>query len=576
MKTITEILTEKLGNVFSKCGYEEKLGLVRISDRPDLCQFQCNGALSGAKKYQKSPNIIATEIVNDLKNDEDIKNINVVGSGFINIDMTDNFILNYTNKIFQDDTLGIPQVGKNQTIVLDYGGPNVAKPLHIGHLRAAIIGESIKRIANSVGAKTISDVHLGDWGLQIGLVIALLLEKYPQQNGLDFNIEIDELNEIYPLASKKSKEDETFKLKAQKITAELQNGNELYNYIWRKILESSVIDIKKTYKILNVDFDYWYGESNAEKYIDELIKILINKNLLQESQGAMVVEIALLDDKINMPPVIIKKSDDSNIYATTDLATIIQRQKDFNPNEIWYVVDNRQSLHFKQVFRCAYKAGLISESVKLEHLGFGTINGTDGKPYKTRDGGIMKLSDFYDNVYEAAHKRVLTSNFSNDLDKDDIARKITVATIKFGDLINYRIKDYIFDLDKFLATEGKTGTFLLYTVARINSILNKLNYREQNFIKINKIYTNIERELILKINLSNEVFVNAFEEKTPHIIAENAYQIASLFSKFYQDNYIINEVVLEKQTTWVQICLITKKALTKHLEVLGIETVEMM
>jgi arginyl-tRNA synthetase len=462
--------------------------------------------------------------------------------------------------------------------------------LHIGHLRSAVIGESLKRLAKATGRKTVSDVHLGDWGLQMGLVIAGLEERHPEwscfsesfdpDNFEGMNIGAEELNEIYPAASQKSKEDEDFKLKARSITAELQKGNPAYMALWKEIIRVSVADIKRNYEKLNVDFDLWYGESDAEQYVDGLVSLLTEKGLLHESEGAMVVDVAEETDKITIPPVIIKKSDNSNIYATTDLATLIQRERDYSPDEIWYVVDSRQSLHFTQVFRCAKKAGIIPDGSKAEHLGFGTMNGSDGKPYKTRDGGVMKLSDFYNTVYEAAYSRVSESNFSKDADREEISRRITVATIKFGDLINHRMKDYVFDLDKFMAADGKTGSFLLYTIARVNSILKKSGEaetveREEKFNSAG-IYTDTERDLLLKLALSGEAFSLAYREKAPNIVCENAYQLASSFSKFYHDNHILTEEDKDKKKAWINLCVAAKTVLEKHLDILGIEPVEMM
>lgn len=576
MKTVTQILSEKLSLSFTECGYSYNLGIVKVSDRPDLCQFQCNGAFIGAKLYKKSPVIIANEVTSKLINDKVFNKVNVVGAGFINLDLSDDFLLSYIKNILQDKNLGIPQSQKEETIVIDYGGPNVAKPLHIGHLRSAIIGESLKRLAKATGRKTISDVHLGDWGLQIGLVIAELKERYPEKYYKKINITANELNEIYPYASKKSKENNTFKKTAQNVTAELQKGNPEYIVIWKEIMKISTQDIKTNYKLLNVDFDLWYGESDADKYVNKLIRILNDKNLMEESLGAMVVNVSETTDKNTVPPIIIKKSNNSNIYATTDLASIIQRKKDFNPDEIWYVVDSRQSLHFTQVFRCARKAEIIPKDTKLLHLGFGTMNGNDGKPYKTRTGGVMKLSDFYNTVYNAVYNRVSTSTFSDNKNKHEITDKITVATIKFGDLINHRLKDYIFDLDKFVSSDGKTGCFLLYTIARINSILNKASCQLKTTFSSHNIYTDIEREVLIKIALSNEVFVNAYNEKAPNIVCENAYQLASAFSKFYHENHIINERNIIKKTDWLNVCIATKTILEKHLDVLGIEAVELM
>lgn len=583
--SITKILTDKLSAAFVECGYSAELGTVVTSDRPDLCQFQCNGAFAGAKLYHKAPRMIAADAAAKLEGDADLEKVEVVGAGFINITVSDEFLLGYVKQALADENLGIPQAEKPETVVLDYGGPNVAKPLHIGHLRSAVIGEALKRLVRATGRKTISDVHLGDWGLQMGLVMAELQERHPEwacfaedfdaENFAGVDLDAESLNVIYPFASAKSKENDDFKQKARAVTAKLQKGDPGYTALWREIIRISVADMKKNYENLNVDFDYWYGESDAEKYVPELLDVLNEKGLLHESQGAMVVDVAEESDKITIPPVIIKKSDNSNIYATTDLATLIQREHDFKPDQIWYIVDARQGLHFTQVFRCAKKAGLVPEEVTLAHIGYGTMNGADGKPYKTREGGVMRLADFYNTVYEAALKRVSASNFSKDADREDIARKITVATIKFGDLVNYCMKDYVFDMDKFMAPDGKTGSFLLYTIARINSILKKAEGAGEQFDSA-AVYTDSERDLLLKISLSGEAFALAYREKAPSVICENAYQLASAFSKFYHDNHILTEEDADKKRAWLNICAAVRTVLEKHLDVLGIEPVEMM
>lgn len=583
--SITKILTDKLSAAFAKCGYSAELGTVVTSDRPDLCQFQCNGAFAGAKLYHKAPRMIAADAAAKLEGDADLEKVEVVGAGFINITVSDEFLLGYVKQALADENLGIPQAEKPETVVLDYGGPNVAKPLHIGHLRSAVIGEALKRLVRATGRKTISDVHLGDWGLQMGLVMAELQERHPEwacfaedfdaENFAGVDLDAESLNVIYPFASAKSKENDDFKQKARAVTAKLQKGDPGYTALWREIIRISVADMKKNYENLNVDFDYWYGESDAEKYVPELLDVLNEKGLLHESQGAMVVDVAEESDKITIPPVIIKKSDNSNIYATTDLATLIQREHDFKPDQIWYIVDARQGLHFTQVFRCAKKAGLVPEEVTLAHIGYGTMNGADGKPYKTREGGVMRLADFYNTVYEAALERVSASNFSKDADREDIARKITVATIKFGDLVNYCMKDYVFDMDKFMAPDGKTGSFLLYTIARINSILKKAEGAGEQFDSA-AVYTDSERDLLLKISLSGEAFALAYREKAPSVICENAYQLASAFSKFYHDNHILTEEDADKKRAWLNICAAVRTVLEKHLDVLGIEPVEMM
>ncbi len=586
MKAVTQVLNELAANAFEKCGYSSELGAVTVSDRLDLCQFQCNGAFAGAKLYKKAPFMIAEDVAKVLDENDIFEKVEVCRPGFINMTLKDEYLLKIASEIENDENTGVEKSEKPETIVIDYGGPNVAKPLHIGHLRSAIIGESLKRLARACGHKVIGDVHLGDWGLQIGLVIAELSERHPEWRCFaeDFSAEndsveplnADTLNEVYPFASAKSKQDEQFKAKAQRITYELQNRKPGYIALWKEILRVSVADLKSNYEKLNVDFDLWYGESDSDEYVDELIKVLTEKNLLRESDGAMVVDVEKPDDKAPMPPVIVKKSDNSNIYATTDLATIIQRQKDFAPDRIWYVVDKRQSLHFEQVFRCAKKAELVPESTELSLLGFGTMNGSDGKPYKTRDGGVMRLSDLIETVTNAALEKINTSAFVNGDEKVELARKIGIAAIKFGDLINHRTKDYIFDIDKFLSFEGKTGTYLLYTISRINSILAKAGVSEADAPKFEGIYSESERELLLKLVLTSETFKKALEDKAPNYICENAYQIAASFSSFYSANRIIDEQDAKKRSSWLSLVMLTRKVLLKHLDVLGIEPVENM
>lgn len=571
MKLVTELLSNVFMTAFSECGYDEVFGQVVVSNRLDLCQFQCNGALSGAKQYRKSPLLIAKEVTAHIPENEMIGSLEVVAPGFINISLKDEFLMKYVQEVYSDKYMGVPQAEKEETIVLDYGNPNVAKPLHVGHLRSAIIGEALKRSITATGRKAIGDVHLGDWGLPMGLVLAELEERY----GNDLPIlTTDLLNEIYPYASKKSKEDSVFLEKARTITAKLQKGDPAYKATWKTMIALSIEDIKKTFTRLGATFDYWYGESDSSKYVPELIEILKNKNILVESEGAQVVEVAKEDDKQPIPPTIVIKSNGSEGYATTDIATIIQRQKDFAPDKIWYVVDFRQNLHFTQVFRTAQKAELIPSTTELTHLCFGTVNGKDGKPFKTRDGGVMQLSDLLDTVVECAYEKLRRSDNVEESVKKETAEKIGIAAIKFGDLINHYSKDCIFDLDKFMASEGKTGVYLLYVVARINSIMRK-NQNNCN-IKLNGVYSEGERDLLLKLALSGNAFLGAYNEKSPNILCENAYQIAVAFSKFYHDNHIISETDDDKKSSWLSLCTIVKAMLIKHLDTLGIETVEVM
>lgn len=571
MKLITEQLSEILEKAFTNAGYDAKYAQAVVSGRPDLCQFQCNGALPNARVFKKSPMVIANEVISQLADDEMIDKVEVAAPGFINIVLSDKYLIGYLIQVKNDPHLGIPQAEQNEVIVLDYGNPNVAKPLHVGHLRSTIIGESLKRIITATGRTAIGDVHLGDWGLPMGLVLAELNERYGTKIP---PLTTELLNEIYPFASQKSKTDAGFLEKARTYTAKLQKKEPQLIEIWKKMIQLSVGDIRNTFNRLNATFDFWYGESDSSNYVPELLDILKEKELLTDSEGAKVVIVAEDDDKSPVPPIIIIKSNGSEGYATTDVATIIQRQRDFNPDKIWYVVDHRQNLHFTQVFRTARKAELVPSKTELTHLCFGTVNGKDGKPFKTRDGGVMQLSELLDSVTEYAYQK--TTNFSDELERRVIAEKIGIAAIKFGDLINHYSKDCIFDIDKFMASEGKTGVYLLYVIARINSILRKVSTVDLTKKQLNGIYSDSERDLIMVLSLSGNAFVSAYNEKSPNIVCENAYRIAVAFSKFYQENRIIYEQDSEKRQSWLTLCEITKQMLEKHLYVLGIDSIDRM
>lgn len=583
MLTLTHELSDMVADAFEGCGYGRDWGQVSGSDRLDLCQFQCNGAFACAKRYHKAPLAIAEEVAAVLARNPLFARVDAAPPGFLNLTLSDAALLARLAELAEDPHLGIPQE-PGGTILIDYGGPNVAKPLHIGHLRSAIIGESLKRLARAMGRTVLGDVHLGDWGLQIGLVIAELTDRHPDWRCFSPDFRPDEdgvpsltpelLAEVYPTASGRSKDDPAFKEKAQRATGELQQGRAGYLALWREILRVSVEDLKTNYRRLQVDFDLWYGESDAEPYVEPLLARLRERHLLRESEGALVVDVEEEGDKAPMPPVIVKKSDSSSIYATTDLATILQRERVFAPAEIWYVVDKRQSLHFTQVFRCAKKAGLVPPSARLEHLGFGTMNGSDGKPYKTRDGGVMRLSEFLDTVTDAAFSKMGDSAFVSKEEGPETARRLGLAAVKFGDLVNHRTKDYVFDLDKFLAFEGKTGVYLLYTLTRIQSILNKAG--DPSGTCPSGIYTDVERELILAMLLTGDAFSHAFAERAPNIVCENAYRIASVFSRFYHDNHILGETDPDRRASWLSLCRLTKRLLLLQLDVLGIEPVDSM
>ena len=584
MKKITSILTETVAEAFAAAGYDPALGAVTVSDRLDLCQFQCNGALSGAKIYRKAPIMIAREVVDKLSERREFAKVEAVPPGFINLILTDGYLAEILNEISEDENLGVPQCETPETVVIDYGGPNVAKPLHIGHLRSAIIGESLKRTARATGRTVYGDVHFGDWGTPYGLTIAEYKVRHPDWACFkeDFDpakdtvpdIDEDEMNEIYPFASAKSKQDEEFKLTSRQTVVDLQNRKPGVYDLWKKIKDVSVESVRRNYERLSVDFDYWYGESDADVYTPELIRILTEKGLLYESDGAQVVDVSEEGDKITVPPIIVKKSDNSSIYATFDLDTIIQRERDFKPDRIWYLTDKRQNLHFTQVFRCAKKAGLVPETTELRHLGFGAVTGSDGKPYKTRDGGVMRLSDLIDTVEQAAFEKLKDSEYISE-DRREAAHKIGIAALKFGDLSNQPAKDYIFDLDRFLSFDGKTGTYLLYTVTRINSILKKAGISYGEKPAVGAIYDS-ERELALRLAMSGESYEKAFNDMAPSALCESAYNIASAFSKFYHDTRILAEEDPEKRQSRLALCSLTRRVLVKLLDCLAIETVENM
>lgn len=581
MERLLEVLTKEVQKGFTLAGYHPEFGMMKYSDRSDLCDFQCNGCFSLAKEAGKSPMMIAEEVKSHITNEEIFKEIDVVKPGFLNFKINDAFLLTFFNQMVGNEASRFPNIGNKDTVVIDYGGANVAKPLHIGHLRSAVIGESIKRIAKAGGYQVVSDVHLGDWGLQMGLVITELKELYPAlKEGIEqikaFEISPELLNEVYPKASSKSKLDEDYKKMAQEATVKLQSGDEESMLLWKKILEVSKQNLNDSYCSLGVSFDYWYGESDASAYVPELIDTLNEKELLEDSDNAKVVRVTKEDDAKELPPAIIVKSDGSSIYATTDLATIIQRRKDFDPTKIWYVVDNRQSLHFEQVFRVARKAELVAPSVELEFLGFGTMNGKDGKPYKTRDGGVMQLDQLIALTEENVREKIAEENFDSKEALDDAIVNIAIAAIKFGDLVNYRSKDYVFDIDKFVSFEGKTGSYILYSITRINSILAKFDVEASTEIEYSSIETEIERSLLMKLVRCPEVYIKALQEKSPNLIAENAYQIAVTFSKFYAINNIASQQDSAIQKNWINLLKYVKHTLEFELYLLGIKTVTKM
>ncbi len=588
MSTLKNRLSEIVTAAFCDAGYDASLGVVTFSDRPDLAQFQCNGALTGAKLHKKSPMMIANDVVARLSSNEIFKSVSVAPPGFINIILSDEFIAEQAKNMEASERLSLP-VMDEKTIIVDYGGPNVAKPLHVGHLRAAIIGETLKRLARFLGHKVIGDVHLGDWGLQMGLIIAELERVSPELPYFDENITdgypeespvtIDDLSKLYPEASARSKSDEDFRARAMRATFDLQNGRPGYVALWKKFLEVSVADLKRSYARLGVDFDMWLGESDADPYVPGLLKTLDEKKLTYLSDGALIADVAEEADDEPVPPIIISKSDGSMLYATTDLATIIQRRRDFDPDEIWYVVDSRQSMHFKQVFRLAKRAELVKDGTELYHVGFGTMNGSDGKPYKTREGGVMSLSVLINSAKDAARERIDASETAKKLpeaEREAIAEKVGIAAIKFGDLINHRSRDYIFDLDRFLATEGKTGPYLQYTVVRISSLLSKAGEQGALPGAILPPKSDTERELLIKLFSVGDVLLRAFDEKAPSAICEVMFDIAGLFNRFYFENKILANEDEAERGSWLSIIELVRRMLLTLLDIFSTEVPPIM
>lgn len=590
MKKLAELITGVVKDAFSQCNYSPKYGVVTLSNRPDLCQFQCNGALAAAKDYKKAPSTIAMEIANLLKGHLDFKEVSYATPGFINITLEDRFIVSYIDTMISANKFGCEEIGDNKTVIVDYGGPNVAKPLHVGHLRTAIIGESIKRIGRFLGYKTLGDVHLGDWGLQIGLIIAELKRRCPDLIYFDdsykaeypivapFNI--SELEEIYPTASNNAKSNADFMEEAKLATLLFQTGHNGYIALWKHILDVSIEDLKMNYANLNVYFNLWKKESDAQPYIPKMIEHLKNKGFAYLSEGALVVDVKESTDTKEVPPCIIVKSDGATLYSTTDLATIIERMELYNPDEIIYIVDKRQELHFEQVFRCAKKANLIPQKTKLTYLGFGTMNGKDGKPFKTRDGGVMRLEHLIKEASDKVYQRVIEDKGIPEEEAREISKKVGVAALKYSDLSNQISKDYIFDIDRFTSSEGNTGPYVIYTVVRIKSILNKFFLLSPGY-KLDDISLQLpasenERSLMLKISEFNEVITNSFVEYSPHKICQFIYDLSNELNRFYYENKIISEKDPLIQSSWIKLITLTSDILITCLDLLGIEVPDRM
>lgn len=595
MKKILDLITAEITQAFVDCGYDAKYGKVTLSNRPDLCEYQCNGAMAAAKEYKKAPFMIADEVAAKLAETSMFSMAESVKPGFLNLKLDETFLASYVADMQADEgRFGCEKAENPKTIMIDYGGPNVAKPLHVGHLRSAIIGESIKRIGKFVGHKVIGDVHLGDWGLQMGLIITELKLRQPELVYFDENFEgeypkeapftISELEEIYPTASKKSKEDEAYKESAMQATYELQNGRKGYQALLSHILNVSVTDLKKNYENLNVSFELWKGESDAQPYIPAMVQKMKDDGFAYVSDGALVVDVKEDTDTKEIPPCMILKSDGASLYNTTDLATIVWREEDYDPDEIIYVVDKRQELHFVQVFRCARKTGLVKPETELKFLGFGTMNGKDGKPFKTRDGGVMRLEYLVSEIDNEMLKKITENQKAkenlgiSEEEAKETAKTVALAAIKYGDLSNQASKDYIFDIDRFTSFEGNTGPYILYTIVRIKSILHKYHDlgKSAEGAVITSVHSESEKNLMLEISKFNAVIDGAFADTAPHKICSYIYDLANAFNSFYHETKIMSEEDETVQKSYIRLLELTKSVLETSINLLGFSAPERM
>ena len=583
MKKILDLISNKMAQAFVDAGYDASYGRVTVSNRPDLCEYQCNGALAAAKAYKCNPLQIAEAVAAKL-DAADFSMVEAVRPGFINLKVSDTFLAQYLEAMRTAPKYGLEPAGEGKTIVVDYGGPNVAKPLHIGHLRSAIIGESLKRIYKYFGYNTIGDIHLGDWGLQMGLIISELRERQPDLVYFDDNFTgeypseppftISELEEIYPAAAAKKKVDEEFAEKAHTATYELQNGRPGYRCLWKHIMNVSLADMRKIYDNLDVHFESWLGESDADPYIPPMIADFKAKGLAVESEGALVIPVAEENDKKEVPPCILVKSDGSAIYATTDLATMIQRMGDFHPDKILYITDKRQALHFEQVFRAAKKGGIIPAATELEHLGFGTMNGKDGKPFKTREGGVMRLEVLIKELTDFVRAKVIENQIVAEDEVEETTKKIAMAALKYGDLSNQPTKDYIFDMDRFAAFEGNTGPYILYTIVRVKSILGK--YGEYKNLPIQSAVNDSQKDLMRAITKFTPTLEGALKSSAPNLICAYIYELAGCVNKFYHETRILTEDDEQKKAGYIALIGLAKDILEQSIDLLGFSAPEKM
>jgi len=583
MEKILDIISKKMEDAFESAGYDRSFGRVTVSNRPDLCEYQCNGALSAAKQYKCAPIMIANAVAEKLDK-ADFSMCDAVMPGFLNLKLSDSFLQNYLEAMRNAPDFGVNKIGEGKTVVVDYGGPNVAKPLHIGHLRSAIIGESIKRLYKFFGYNTIGDIHLGDWGLQMGLIITELQERRPDLCYFDPDytgeypaeppFTLAELEEIYPAASAKKKEDEEFAERAHTATFALQSGRRGYRAIWQHIMKLSVTDMTRIYDNLDVHFEKWLGESDADPYIPAMVEDFKARGIAVQSEGAWVIPVAEEEDKKEVPPCILVKSDGSAIYATTDLATMVQRMQDFKPDEMFYITDGRQSLHFEQVFRAAKKGGIVPADFPLTHLGFGTMNGTDGKPFKTRDGGVMRLEQLIADMTAFVRAKVVENQIVAEDEVEETTAKIALAALKYGDLSNQPTKNYVFDMERFAAFEGNTGPYILYTIVRIKSILARYGAWENLPIQVP---ANIHaKELMLAITKFAPALESALSSSAPNLICAYIYDLAGAANKFYHETRILTEEDKDLQAGYISLIGLAKGILETCIDLLGFSAPDKM
>lgn len=592
MKKIIDVLQEVMEGGFEQAGYDKKFGFVTVSNRPDLCQYQCNGAMAAAKQYKMAPFQIAENVVEAVKENDVFEKIEMVKPGFINITVSGKLLVDFGKAMMTEEKFGIPAPEKERTVVIDYGGANVAKPLHVGHLRPAIIGESVKRICRFMGDKVIGDVHLGDWGLQIGLIINEVRHRQPELPYFDDNFTgeypkeapftISDLEQIYPHASGYAKEHEDYMQEAQQITAQLQEGHPGYIALWQHILSVSIEDLKKNYDKLDVHFDLWKKESDAQPYIPDMVEKMKADGLAYMSEGALVVDVTEEGDKKELPPCLIVKSNGASLYATTDLATIVEREKLFQPDEIIYLADKRQSLHFTQVFRVAKKAKITRPEVGLVFIGFGTMNGKDGKPFKTRDGGVLRLQALREQINEEVYKKMMENRDYEETEAREISETVGLAALKYGDLSNQASKDYIFDIERFASFEGNTGPYILYTIVRIKSLLAKYSQNGGSVTEkgeAEKLMTPDSRsEINLYLTLAKfgDMMQAAYKEKAPHKICQFIYELSENFNHFYHENSILANEDEERKASYIQLLILVKNVLEQCIDLLGFQAPEKM